>query len=287
MKTDTNNIPHYICNKQNTIRTVLWTTLWAWTFITVYQPFNSRQWMRDISDVKYLLVASAAVLVAMCVIALSRTFMYKYTKKHELEYYEFGVWVTMEIVAMSMVYAIVPLLTHVSEVPFLRLWGEAIKYTAFVLLIPYTVLIMLFIIQNLRQELVRAGLREGRLLEERELPGMCNFHDERGELKLSIRLDTLYYIESADNYVQIHYLHAGKIAHLMLRNSLKNMEEHFDGKDVMRCHRSYIVNFGLVKLLKRTEDGLMLDFDVPGVPNIPVSKSYSRKVLERFYKEAE
>lgn len=287
MRSHANYIPHYLTSRQNTTRTILWTALWAWLFITVYQPFNSRLWLSNMSDVTYFLWASAGVLVAMCVIALSRTCMYQYSKKHDLSYIDFGVWIGMEIIAMSLVYAIVPQATHVAQVPFLRLWGEAAKYTAFVLLIPYAILTMAFIISEQQKELIRAGIREGRLREEREIPGMYNFHDERGELKLSIRPDTLYYIESADNYVQIHYLHTGKINHFMLRSSLRNIEETFEGKELMRCHRSYIVNFTLVKLLKRTEEGLVLDFDTDKVPNIPVSKRYSQKVLDRFYKEAE
>lgn len=114
-------------------------------------------------------------------------------------------------------------------------------------------------------------------------PEKYNFYDERGELKLSVRADALYYMESADNYVQIYYMNAGKLQGEMVRNTLKNIEWRFRGKDLMRCHRSYIVNFSKVQLLRRQDNNeLLLDFGDERLPNIPVSKAYNEKLLERF-----
>ena len=61
----------------------------------------------------------------------------------------------------------------------------------------------------------------------------------------------------------------------------KKLEERLP-QNFMRIHRSYIVNFSRVKLLKRTNEGLMIDFDMEGVPNIPVSKTYMDTVMEQL-----
>lgn len=120
-------------------------------------------------------------------------------------------------------------------------------------------------------------------IETPDSPEKYNFYDERGELKLSVRADALYYMESADNYVQIYYMNAGKLQRLMIRNTLKNIEWRFRGKDLIRCHRSYIVNFSKVQLLRRQDNNeLLLDFGDERLPNIPVSKAYNEKLLERF-----
>ena len=97
-------------------------------------------------------------------------------------------------------------------------------------------------------------------IETTDSQEMYNFYDERGELKLSVKAESLYYIEAADNYVQIHYMNAGKLHGLMIRNTLKNIEWRFRGKDLMRCHRSFIVNFAKVQLLRRQEGDVLLDF---------------------------
>jgi DNA-binding LytR/AlgR family response regulator len=114
------------------------------------------------------------------------------------------------------------------------------------------------------------------------LPDMFNFYDDKNELKLSLRPDTLYYMEAADNYVMIYYSGQGKLQHYLLRSTLRELEEKFQDAGLRRTHRSYIVNFSRVRLLKRTNEGLMIDFDIEGVPNIPVSKTYMDAVMEQL-----
>lgn len=113
---------------------------------------------------------------------------------------------------------------------------------------------------------------------------MFNFYDERGELKLSAKPNAVYYIESADNYVQIHYKSIGKIQTMMIRNSMKNIEWRFRDSHLVRCHRSFLVNLDNVQMIKRTEGEVMLDFNEEKIPNIPVSKAYADQVMEHFAK---
>jgi len=63
---------------------------------------------------------------------------------------------------------------------------------------------------------------------------------------------------------------------------LREIEKRFQNVGLRRTHRSYIVNFSRVKLLKRTNDGVVVDFDVEGLPNIPVSKTYMEAVMEQL-----
>ena len=65
---------------------------------------------------------------------------------------------------------------------------------------------------------------------------------------------------------------------------MKNMEEIFTGTDIIRCHRSYMVNFEKVKVIRKDHDGLKLELDNPSVIEIPVSKTYVDKVMQTFSK---
>lgn len=282
-------IPKYINGKRNAVRVVLWTALYAELFINIYQPFNSRQWISNATDGQYFLFATLAVLLAMLIVAGSRWLMFLYNKHHDLTYVDYGCWVATEIVLMSMVYALTPyvvLPSHKEEFRFFELYGDSLTYTTFILLIPYAITMMAFILQHQNRILEQNGLREARNRDKYGADDMLSFYDEKGELKLSIRPDSLYYIESADNYVKLHYIAGGKVQHFMLRNKLRSMEEYFSKRDLIRCHRSYIVNFPHVRLLKRTEDGLVIDLDKDGLPNIPVSKTYSQKIMDRFTQDA-
>lgn len=113
---------------------------------------------------------------------------------------------------------------------------------------------------------------------------MVALFDEKNELRLTIKRENLLYIESADNYVYIWYLNKGQVSKFLLRNSLKSLEDRFNGTQVMRCHRSYMVNFDNVSMIRREKDGIYVEFSHAGVENIPVSKTYAAAVTQAFLK---
>ena len=78
-------IPDYLTTRQNLTRLVLWTALYAWLFISIYQPFNSRQWVPDMTELEYFLFGTLVVVTAMTIIAISRIGMCYYCKKHSLQ----------------------------------------------------------------------------------------------------------------------------------------------------------------------------------------------------------
>ena len=108
------------------------------------------------------------------------------------------------------------------------------------------------------------------------------FYDEKGDLKLVLQAEMLYYLEAADNYVVIHYMNAGKMEKMLIRNTLKNIEWRLQNKDVVRCHRSYLVNLKNVQLIRRKEGDMLLDFGNEKIQHIPISKTYSDNVLKYF-----
>ncbi|MCQ2348484.1 MAG: LytTR family transcriptional regulator [Paludibacteraceae bacterium] len=118
--------------------------------------------------------------------------------------------------------------------------------------------------------------------EAQEQAPMLNFYDERGELKLSVKPEHVYYLESADNYVQIHYSAGGKMQTVMIRNSMKNVEWRFRSSKLVRCHRSYIVNLENVQIARRVEGDIWLDFNDDKINSVPVGKAYADQVMAYF-----
>ncbi|MCQ2310635.1 MAG: LytTR family transcriptional regulator [Paludibacteraceae bacterium] len=118
--------------------------------------------------------------------------------------------------------------------------------------------------------------------EVTEQPQMLNFYDERGELKLSVKPEHMYYLESADNYVRIHYSSMNKMQTVMIRNSMKNVEWRFRESKLVRCHRSYLVNLANVQIARRVEGDIWLDFNNNQIPSMPVSKAYADQVMAYF-----
>ena len=107
--------------------------------------------------------------------------------------------------------------------------------------------------------------------------------DNEGGMKLSVRLKNIYYIESDDNYIKVWYQdYTGSIKQYMLRCRLKTVEESFEGSDLVRCHRKYIINMAKVQVLHKEKDGYYVDLGIDSIGDVPVSKTYEGIVLGSF-----
>lgn len=287
-----NYIPKYLTLKQNVIHLVVGTALFAELFILIFKPFGSGNWVKLLGagnwaaaeDWIYLGFATLAVLVAMGVIAVSRTIMYKYARHNPISYWGYAIWILLEILSMSLIYTVFSLVILKVDTGFFISLREAMIYTACILLIPYGIFMLYFSLKDKNKQLQHIARQITAPTEDS--PILYNFKDEKQELKLSVRQENLYYIEAADNYVIIHYENAGKMNKFMLRSTLKHIEDSFSQTNLVRCHRSYIVNFSLIKVLSKTENGLMVDFGKTNLPPIPVTKTYSENLLQKFTAEA-
>lgn len=276
-------IPYYLLEKRNTIHMILFTAFFALLFINIFQPFGSRDWYQGVSDFNYFFFSSLIILTGMLVVVISRLFLGLYTRKNEVNYLQYAVWVFAEIIAMSMFYALFSKFVPKGgeERDFFILLKNSAVNTSLVLLIPYTMSFLYFSWKD-KNRLLNERVTQ-RTLTEIPKKGLIGFTDEKGELKISIMLDNLIYIDSADNYATIHYINKEKIANFLIRNSLKWIEENLTKETpLVRCHRSYIINLDKVKVLRKTKAGIFLELDTPNAPDIPVTKTYYDKVMEKF-----
>ncbi len=269
--------------KSNVIQLILLTAAFALLFINIFQPFNSRNWYPEISEFKYFFFSSLIILTGMLVVVISRLIMLRYTRNHELYVWQFALHVFAEVAFMSLFYTIFsryfPRIGAQREL--LEIFVQSSKNTAWVLLLPYSILWLYF-----------SWREKNKLLEkitkpEPEVPrrNLIAFPDEKGELKISIDIEHLLFVDSADNYATIHYLNKSKLSHYLIRNSLKWIEENLTNETpLVRCHRSFIVNLDKVKVLRKTKDGIFLEMDAINTPDIPVSKTYYQRVMDKFSK---
>ncbi|MCK9311937.1 MAG: LytTR family transcriptional regulator, partial [Bacteroidales bacterium] len=152
--------------------------------------------------------------------------------------------------------------------------------TCLVLLLPYGMSWLYFSWKDKNKKLQQIAMEENTADQNKK--GMLSFFDEKGDFKLSVQSDQLLYLESADNYVKIYYLNKGKLSNFMLRNSLKTLDDSFSNTSLIRCHRSFVINFDKVKVLRKEKDGIYLALDQENIPDIPVSKTYTEKVMSKF-----
>lgn len=271
-------IPRYLISKRNIVSLVIFTAVFALVFINVYAPFGVNVWFH-VTKWQLLIYSSLVILTGVLVIVLSRIIMYYVGKKRKINYWQYFTWVLAEIVFMSLFYSLyVKYILHDNRF-FPDLWQVSLQNTALVLLLPYSVLWLYFSYTDKKIKL--AELAQGLPVNDTSKQ-MVPFHDEKGVLRFSVKMENLLYLEAADNYVNIYYLNGEKVSRFILRNSLRAIEEAFGSTEIVRCHRSYMVNCEKVKVIRREKDGVHLELDVASVMAIPVTKTYLESVMNVF-----
>jgi hypothetical protein len=273
-------IPSYLNEKQNIVRLILFTSLFALVFINAYSPFGADRWY-NLTKLEFFTYSSLTILVGVLVVVISRIIMYHLSRKLSLNIWQYLLWIFAEILSMALTYALFEKLFLKDSRLFTDLVRTSSRNTALVLLLPYSILWLYFSWRDKKEQIER--LADAPAFSDNPR-SMIPFYDDKGILKFSIKKENLLYLESAENYVNICYLNKGKVSKYLVRDTLKKLEENFSGTEIIRCHRYYIVNFEKVKVIRKDRDGLKLEFDNPSVTDIPVSKTYVNNVMQTFSK---
>jgi hypothetical protein len=278
-------IPSFIYSKANQIFMILFVPLFALVFISIYRPFDFDRVGDilnahiDISlEAMVLLVALIMAVSGMAIGALSRLIMGAYTRRHTLTYLGYILWILGEVVVMATLFTLFSFFTDIAK-PLPELFRNSFTKTVLIVFIPYTLSYIYFILKDKIREL--RALRQQIEKDETVLQkAYIQILDEKGEMRLSIRRENLVMIESADNYVCVHYLSDQKIKKVMVRNTLNRVAEHLQGTRIVRCHRSYMINLDHAQVLHRDKEGVFIELGIEGLPDVPISRTYADNVRE-------
>jgi hypothetical protein len=220
----------------------------------------------------------------MTVVAISRIIMYRYSRspEHNVTYLKYAIWVFVELLLLSGAFTALALIVskhlNLTNSDPLEIYRNAMQNTAFIIGIPYFICILFFSYQERS-----AKLKE--LMNENigfKSSNLISIRDSRGILQLSVAKENLLYIESADNYVCVWYKKNDILKKQLLHVTMKEICEQLADTNIVRCHRSYMVNLDLVKVMRREKGNLFLEIEESGVREIPISKTYGEAVLRRL-----
>jgi hypothetical protein len=273
-------IPAYLNEKRNLVRLILFTSLFALVFINIYSPFGVDKWF-TLTSLEFLTYSSLVILTGVLVVVISRIIMFQVCRRHLINIWQYLLWIFTEVLFMALFYALFEKLFLDDNRVFSDLVKLSARNTSLVLLLPYSILWLYFSWKDKNEQIGRLADIQSFSSSTRN---MIPFYDDKGILKFSVKNENLLYLESAENYINICYLNKGKVSKYLLRDTLKKIEEDFSGTEIVRCHRSYIVNFDKVKVIRKDKDGLKLELDNPSVIDIPVSKTYVNSVMQTFSK---
>ncbi|MBE6346400.1 MAG: LytTR family transcriptional regulator [Lentimicrobiaceae bacterium] len=281
------DLPAFLVTKANIIKLIFFTTIYSLVFINIFRPFNSETWIPGINNFNYFIYSSLMVLMGSLLISLSRVIMYYFVKKISIGYLEYLIWIFAEIFILASIYVFMAyrvgfIDNFLVENPNLTLWEaifdilrKAIANTTWMLLIPYIISFLYLYNEHLIRDVIN---------KKEEGAELCviNFKDERNEVRFTVASDKVLFVESSDNYCIIKYLNNDKINDFVIRNSLKKISADLAETPIQRCHRSYMINLEHVSSLRKENGELTMEFDMPEIKEIPISKSYTDKIMDSF-----
>ena len=273
-------IPAYINDKGNIVRLIFFTAFFALVFINLYSPFGVTARFEKTVFGPFL-GSSLVILTGVLVVVISRVILYQVNRlRGPITLAQYLLWIAAEVFSMSMFYAMYDKLFMGETRPFWDSYKVSIRNTALVLLLPYSISWLYFSWKD-KNRLIQqlSGNIENVIPDQKE---MIPFRDEKGTMRITVKTADLLYLQAADNYVTIFYSNQQKQAKYLLRTSLKQIETELNESPLIRCHRSYMVNFEKVKIIRREKDGLMLELDAFDPVEIPVSKTYMEEVFKAF-----
>jgi hypothetical protein len=121
-------------------------------------------------------------------------------------------------------------------------------------------------------------------MKEQQQPVLVQFTGDNQNERLTVPLQDIRFISSADNYIKVHFLREGNLTVYVLRSTLKkaetNIQEH---SQLFRCHRTYIVNLAAVAKVSGNAQGYKLHIkDTDEL--IPVSRSLNNELTDHIQK---
>ena len=264
-------------------------SLFALVFLTAYVPFSETAWFQ-VGKSNYFFTTAAFVGTGTMFLTISRVLMNWLIKKsRHFPFWLYILWLFLEIMIIAVYYTLISYFQiQATDHSFGYLFAKSVLITFIALAVPYTITDLIILLQDTRQKLMltKSDTVESDDEVMPEHTEIINLMDNNGNLKLSVKLDNLYYIKAEDNYINVFYQRSGVIASYMLRCKMQTIADNcVDSSSLMRCHRSYIVNINKVSVLHNEADGFVIDFEREGLESIPVSKTYSAKVLEAFNKK--
>lgn len=261
------------------VTSVLFIAVFSILFMLIYTPFSMAAWF-DVTDERSMFVTFAFYIVAVATMIISKVAMRWAQGIIRISTPIYILWLVTEIIAITWLYIGFTRVILPDSICTPQFTMRVFSCVVAILAIPYTFVYLYAAYRSQREENQVMRYRE-RLLGNNNVAtsNLINLTDENGVVKLTIDIESLYYIESQDNYVKIYYDNEGSLQSYMLRCRTKSIESALANTPMMRCHRSYIINTANITLVRNEKSSPVAILKHPNIKPIPVSKSYYERLI--------
>ena len=241
-KNSSYTVPKQVLQKRFLLRSVLFVSLFSILFMSLYQPSfaYSTTWF-GFHSLKQTCVTVLFYVVAISTLVLSKLVLFRYSMEHTVTAKRMIVWHVVEFFAIATEYYLFTVFFRLGTVEIPKLLIRIPMCVALILAIPYSIVWFYAQYKAKKEELELFKVTHKREAIE-SAHHLIQFRDSQGKHKMSLSEDSIFYIESQDNYVQIFYDLDGKLSSYLLRCSTQKIEEDLEGTSIVRCRRSFLVN---------------------------------------------
>ncbi len=275
--------PHFLTQKRSIVLFLICVALFASTFVAIYRPLGFMRMSDALSSLHLPFYTIIVVATGFVILLASRILLYQYQKRRQMAFWGYVMWIIMEIVVFT--FALSLLADGINmrqDISFPQLMTRIFLDIVGILLIPYIISILIFLLDEKRQEIDALQAMLPSKDQEKTMTGeTINFFDRGGRLVFATKKSNVLYIEASDNYTNIHYINEDHEDCFILHNSMKNVEGTYSNLGMLRCHRGYLVNLENIKLIRKEKDGMVIEL-AQSNKTIPVSKTYVNKVAHSF-----
>lgn len=303
-------IPKFLVSRRYISVVIAFIVLFSGLFLFIYQPFSLAVWFSTADSLSFSLSLLFYIL-SIIILVLSRMTMYYLQDRVDLTTMTYIWWILFENLAISLLYTLITIkFFPVEGISTPTIATRALMCVTLILAIPNALVLFYAAYKAKCEELQATQYRLQRLSEEYRLlenntqhelraaamvqsktqpqqsqettPRMINLYDNNGTLRLTLNIDSLYYLKSEDNYIKVYYKHNDKIVSYMLRCRTRSVEESLAGTCMVRCHRSFIVNINKISVMEDDRRMHYLSLDDDSIRRIPVSKSYYESLVAKL-----
>lgn len=243
-------------------------------FILLYNPFNLQAVTYDTAMGRLLSIWNAGILGAI-ILTITQFFLRPFFKLKTFTVGQFLGWLILEFTLLCLGILIV---FGESKEPLLKELSGIAKYTISLGILPYMIaclLIAVFKLSNKEKETEEYSAAN---------PEPLSIKDENGKVMLVVNPKQILFLKSEDNYTSIFHEQNGKVEKKLIRTNLKKLESELEYPDLIRIHRSYMVNLQSVVSVHRKKGDFQIQLKHLPDLFLKVSETYKNLFEARIKK---
>ena len=266
------------------LRTVLFVSLFSMLFMSLYQPSlaYSTTWF-GFHSWKQAGVTALFYVTAISTLILSKLLLSAFSDRHDVTVRRILLWLMAEFFVIATEYYFFTVSFKLGSIEIPQLLLRIPLCVALILAIPYSIIWFYAQYKAKKEELELFKVTHKRETMESGRR-MIQFRDSQGKHKMSLSEDSIFYIESQDNYVQIFYNLESKLSSYLLRSTSQKIEEDLADTSIVRCRRSFLVNTSKIVRWGKEHGHFTITLDNPSGKTITVTPAYYRIILTQLDK---